>query len=262
MLQASRPPPQKTYQREPAFQVMILGSSGGPREDNVTGALVRSLSTQWQTNSLVAVDGGTLLGGIIRCLELSDHEPAKFTEEGSDRPARDGVRMRNGAFEGLTLPHKAAESNGAWIFRHLVQSVLVTHAHLDHCSALALNTPLIESEMGPKVIGALPSVIAALKDYIFNDVVWPNLSDEDDGAGLVTYQRLTDGGNPMLGRGIGKGYVESCKGIMAKAMSISHGKSRRKYNPDTDKFERLPQGQSAREGKQGEECVPLPSPSQ
>ncbi|KAI5284894.1 3',5'-cyclic-nucleotide phosphodiesterase pde1 [Ascosphaera aggregata] len=254
MLQAKRPPPSKKYEEPPAFQVIILqlvwrcpltsstqGSSGGPREDNVTGGLVRSLSTNWETNSVVAVDGGTLLGGIIRCLELSETKPAKFRDGKNEK---DGVQMVNGAFEGLTLPHKAAESNGAWIFRHLIQTVLVTHAHLDHCSALAMNTPLIETETGPKVIGALPSVIAALKDYIFNDVIWPNLSDEDEGAGLITYQRLSDGGNPMLGRGTGRGYVESCSGIVTKAMSISHGKSKRKYNPDTDKFERLPQNKS------------------
>lgn len=207
--------------------------------------LVRSLSTNWQNNSLVAVDAGTMLGGIIRCLELSETKDIDYKGE------NDGVQMTNGAFEGLRLPHKAAESNGAFIFRHLIQSVLVTHAHLDHCSALAMNSPLIETETAPKTISALPSVIAALKSYIFNGVIWPNLSDEDEGAGLLTYQRLSDGGNPMLGKGIGKGYVESAKGIMTKAMSISHGKSKQKYNPDTDKFERLEQHPPGRVPKQG-----------
>ncbi|KZZ91001.1 low-affinity cAMP phosphodiesterase [Ascosphaera apis ARSEF 7405] len=245
MLQAHKPPGAETYKKSPAFQIMILGCSGGPREDNVTGVLVRSLSTNWQNNSLVAVDAGTMLGGIIRCLELSETKDIDYKGE------NDGVQMTNGAFEGLRLPHKAAESNGAFIFRHLIQSVLVTHAHLDHCSALAMNSPLIETETAPKTISALPSVIAALKSYIFNGVIWPNLSDEDEGAGLLTYQRLSDGGNPMLGKGIGKGYVESAKGIMTKAMSISHGKSKQKYNPDTDKFERLEQHPPGRVPKQG-----------
>ncbi|KAI5301701.1 3',5'-cyclic-nucleotide phosphodiesterase pde1, partial [Ascosphaera pollenicola] len=235
MLRAQKPPSAITYKESPAFQVMLLGCSGGPREDNVTGLLVRSLATNWQDNSLVAVDAGTMLGGIIRCLELSDTKPIDYNGD------NDGVQMLNGAFEGLKLPYKAAESNGAFIFRRLIQSVLVTHAHLDHCSALALNSPLIETETAPKTISALPSVIAALKSYIFNGIIWPNLSDEDEGAGLLTYQRLSDGGNPMLGRGIGRGYVESCKGIMTKAVSISHGKSKQEYNPDTDKFERLAQ---------------------
>jgi cAMP phosphodiesterase len=37
---------------------------------------------------------------------------------------------------------------------------------------------------------ALPSVLSALKNHMFNDVIWPNLSDEDGGAGLLTYSRI------------------------------------------------------------------------
>ncbi|KAI5294384.1 3',5'-cyclic-nucleotide phosphodiesterase pde1, partial [Ascosphaera atra] len=205
MLQASRPPARKKYEEPAAFQVIQLGSSGGPREDNVTGMLIRSTSTSWENDTLVAVDAGTLLGGIIRALELSSTRPLNETQPAPGRERPDKIEMTNGAFEGLRLPHESAESNGAFIFRHLIQSVLITHAHLDHCSALAINSPLVEAETAPKTVSALPSVVAALKDYIFNGISWPNLSDEDGGAGLLTYQRLADGGNPMLGKGLGKG---------------------------------------------------------
>ncbi|KMU72080.1 hypothetical protein CISG_00389 [Coccidioides immitis RMSCC 3703] len=52
-----------------AFQVIILGSSGGPCEDDVTGLLVRSTATNWNKNSVVAVDAGILMSGIGRILE-------------------------------------------------------------------------------------------------------------------------------------------------------------------------------------------------
>jgi hypothetical protein len=32
-----------------------------------------------------------------------------------------------------------------------------------------------------------------------SQIIWPNLSDENNGAGLVTYMRLVDGGSPAIG---------------------------------------------------------------
>jgi cAMP phosphodiesterase len=69
----------------------------------------------------------------------------------------------------------------------------------------------------------LPSTIEAFKNHIFNNVIWPNLSDENNGAGLVTYMRLVEGGSPALGAGDGKGYVEVCEGLSVKTWSVSHG---------------------------------------
>lgn len=58
---------------------------------------------------------------------------------------------------------------------------------------------------------------------MFNDIIWPNLTDEDGGVGFVTIQRLPPGGNQLVGEGSGKGYIEVCDGLCVKGMKISHG---------------------------------------
>ncbi|PYH95430.1 hypothetical protein BO71DRAFT_323122 [Aspergillus ellipticus CBS 707.79] len=196
------------------LQVIVLGPTGGPREDRVTGLLVRSTSTEWSSNSVVAVDAGTLLCGIIDTLEPCDNYQELST---------------HGPFAGLHLPHNNASANATHFFRHIIGAVLITHPHLDHLSAFAINTPVLEAGSGAKALAALPSVVAAIKTHVFNDVIWPNLSDEDGGAGLVTYQRLVEGGNPMMGRGDEKGYTRVCEGLLAMCIGVSHGHCKQRF---------------------------------
>ena len=189
------------------------GPAGGPFEDNVTGILARSTSTSWSLNTLVAVDAGTLLAGIFRLLQR--HETVQ----------RNGkYAATDGPFVGLNLPYKSPRENAGYIFRELLGTILVTHPHLDHLSGLAINTPMLEGGNGPKALAALPSTLAAIKSHLFNDIIWPNMSDEDGGAGLLTYQRLVEGGNPRFGRGGAQGYVQACHGLLTKCLGVSHGR--------------------------------------
>ncbi|EAL90820.2 hypothetical protein KXW98_006607 [Aspergillus fumigatus] len=211
-----------------AFQVIVLGPTGGPREDSLTGLLVRSTSTNWSTNSVIAVDAGTLVSGIIHTLEQYNAE------------LRDGSYMMNeGPFAGLRMPYKSAQANAAHIFRDIIGAVLITHAHLDHLSGLAINTPMLEAGNGPKPLAALPSIVAAIKNHMLNDVIWPNLSDEDGGAGLLTYQRLVEGGNPRFGRGDAKGYIRACDGLLARCLGVSHGRCRQRFHPESGTHHRV-----------------------
>ncbi|PWY92035.1 hypothetical protein BO70DRAFT_357185 [Aspergillus heteromorphus CBS 117.55] len=203
----------------PGLQVIVLGPTGGPREDRVTGLLVRSTSTKWSSNSVVAVDAGTLLCGIIHTLEPCDNNQEVSTQ---------------GPFAGLQLPHNNAPANATHVFRNIIGAVLITHPHLDHLSAFAINTPVLEAGSGAKALAALPSVVAAIKTHVFNDVIWPNLSDEDGGAGLVTYQRLVEGGNPMMGRGDEKGYTRVCEGLLAMCLGVSHGHCKQRFIAEND----------------------------
>lgn len=189
---------------------------------------MRSTSTEWSKGSVVAVDAGTLLAGIIRTLE----QHIISTKDGK-------ALMKDGPFVGLDLPHATAQANAAYIFREIIGAVLITHPHLDHLSGLAINTPMLEAGNGPKTLAALPSVISAIKNHMFNDIIWPNLSDEDGGAGLVTYQRLVEGGNPRFGRGESRGYVRACEGLVTKCVSISHGRCKQRYNPETGRHHRV-----------------------
>jgi hypothetical protein len=183
---------------------------------------------------VVAVDAGTLLAGIIRTLEPY----ITGTKNGK------GL-MKEGPFVGLDLPNITAQANAAYIFREIIGAVFITHPHLDHLAGLAINTPLVEAGNGPKTVAALPSVISAIKNHMFNDIIWPNLSDEDGGAGLVTYQRLVEGGNPRFGQGDSRGYVRACEALVTKCISVSHGRCRQQYHPETGRHHRVGSAVSA-----------------
>ncbi|KAJ5167295.1 uncharacterized protein N7482_006076 [Penicillium canariense] len=213
---------------KPAFQVIVLGPNGGPREDRVTGLLVRSTSMNWSAGSVVAVDAGTLLAGIIRLLK-------RFLPDSKD----DNGVMTEGPFKGLELPFETAEANAAHFFREIIGAVLITHPHLDHISGLAINTPILEAGSGPKPVAALPSVLSAIKNHLFNDIIWPNLSDEDGGAGLLTYQRLVEGGNSRFGSGESRGYVRACNGLLTKCLAVSHGRCKQRYPPESAAHHRI-----------------------
>lgn len=182
----------------------------------------------------MAVDAGTLVAGIIRALDrhMSDRK------DGDGRCDFKGTVMKEGPFVGLELPNETAQANAAHIFRDIIGAILITHPHLDHVSGLAMNTPLVEAGSGPKTVSALPSTIAALKNHVFNDITWPNLSDENGGAGLVTYQRLSEGGNPRFGRGDSRGYVKAGEGLVTKCLGVSHGRCRQRYHPESGKHHR------------------------
>ncbi|KAE8349410.1 cAMP phosphodiesterases class-II-domain-containing protein [Aspergillus coremiiformis] len=202
------------------LQVIVLGPTGGPREDRVTGLLVRSTSTRWKPDTVVAVDAGTLLSGIIHILETHND--------------MDEMIVQTGPFTEMSLPFQTAPANAAHILREMIGPILVTHPHLDHFSGFAMNSPILEATNGPKTVAALPSVISAIKTHIFNEVIWPNLSDEDGGAGLITYQRLHEGGNPRMGREEMRGYTRACEGLYYRCFSVSHGCTKRHYAPETE----------------------------
>ena len=131
--------------------------------------------------------------------------------------------LDSGPFAGLTLPHETSRANALHVVRECVSTYLITHPHLDHISAFAINTAAFHNTSRPKRLAAMPSTVNAIKAHIFNNVIWPNLTDEDGGVGFVTIQRLTEGGNLAVGEGSGKGYIEVCDGLCVKGMKISHG---------------------------------------
>jgi ribonuclease BN (tRNA processing enzyme) len=58
-----------------------------------------------------------------------------------------------------------------------VDSVLLTHSHLDHVAALPLMVDSVAAQRrSPLNIYALAGTIAALKAHIFNDVIWPDFT--------------------------------------------------------------------------------------
>lgn len=174
---------------------------------------MRSLAEDWRKGSVLAVDAGTHLSSISRIIEQYLPDRKKVDEK---------FFLTSGPFSGLELPHISAKANAGHIAKAIVDTYLITHPHLDHISGLVVNTAALPG-VRPKRIAALPSTISAFKNHIFNNVIWPNLSDENDGAGLVTYMRLVEGGSAALGSAGSRGYVEICEGLSIKTWSVSHG---------------------------------------
>ncbi|RFU79137.1 cyclic-amp phosphodiesterase, class-ii [Trichoderma arundinaceum] len=230
----------------PALQVIILGSGGGPQESNTTAFLVRSVPLNWRKGSIVAVDGGVHLSAITRLIEEALPDSPPPTPTPSSVPARQ--ILTTGPFAGLELPFTTAAANAAHVTRTLVDTYLITHPHLDHISAFVINTAGLPGTR-PKKLAGLPGTIKALKDHIFNNVIWPNLSDENNGAGLLTYLRLVEGGSPALG----EGYLEVCDGLLVKTWSVSHGHCMEKHTHRGSFCNPVP----TRHGSQDGSSIPL-----
>ena len=178
---------------------------------------MRSVASGWAKGSVVAVDAGVHLSAIKTILE--ETQPATLGQP--DGPALPHT-LATGPFAGLTVSNVTADANATHIHKDLIEAYLLTHPHLDHIAGFVINTAGLPGTR-PKRVAGLPSTITALKTHVFNNVIWPNLSDENNGAGLVTYMRLVEGGSPALGEGEGKGYLEICGGLSVKIMSVSHG---------------------------------------
>ncbi|KAF1347384.1 hypothetical protein EJ07DRAFT_169721 [Lizonia empirigonia] len=219
----------KTYEWADG-KVICLGAGGGPTEDNVTGFLVRSTATKWSKNSVLAVDAGSHLAAITRILEqhfplvseprpqsppkvdsihggrarTNDEETSPTTQlipmsddSGAETPLSDDEMP----LEITTLLDGVARANALHVVREHVSTYLITHPHLDHLSGFVVNTAAFHNTSRPKRLAALPFTVQAIKTHIFNNIIWPNLTDEDGGVGLVSFQRLAEGGNIALGQG-------------------------------------------------------------
>ena len=77
-----------------------------------------------------------------------------------------------------------------------VQDVFLTHSHLDHVACLPLMVDTIAAaRVGqPLRVHALPHTLAALRQHIFNDVIWPDFSRLPSAESpLVTFHPLEVG---------------------------------------------------------------------
>lgn len=219
----------------------MQGAGGGPIEDNVAGLLVRSTSTNWAKGSILGVDPGKHLAAIIRIIE--EHLPNIVTQQNPGRthseyiytsdptfslaePDRSRRFLSTGPFATLELPHVSPKANGAYIIRDLISTHLISHPHLDHIAGLILNTAGFYERANPKRLAALPSALDALRDHIFNDIIWPDLSSE---AGLVSYMPLADANTHEWDVNENVEYTEISKGLSVRCWSVSHGSCKKRH---------------------------------
>ncbi|KAG5365682.1 3',5'-cyclic-nucleotide phosphodiesterase [Yarrowia sp. B02] len=182
------------------FQVVVLGSSGGPIDRGTCSYLVRGSpgGEPVQQEAFIAVDAGCFLAGIINVLEkqvlLSPQEYQHELLAESIRPNQASQRSWNVAyppFDASSLPYGGPTANAAHILS-LVSTICITHPHLDHISGVIMNSAAFSPQQTKRLAG-LPRVIQALKDHVFNGVIWPNLTNEGvDAVHLVQLLRLSE----------------------------------------------------------------------
>lgn len=140
-----------------AFRLIVLGATGGPCENNLSGYFITPLTL----DEGIVLDAGSLLGA----LRLS---------------------YAKGAFHDFTFRDPALEPP-LEILRNKVKAYLLSHSHLDHLLGLTINS---QCDTAKPIFGTDPT-INALRDHIFNHIIWPNYGNEGASPiGQYHYTRL------------------------------------------------------------------------
>lgn len=177
-----------------SFDVTFLGASGGPVEGSNCAVLIKPRLITYQDiigagllDQVVCVDAGS---GLFLLSEAIYADCASRSCAGcscSDSGSR-LLRLYNNSqpllhyikapishpFAGLLpqfLPFKHAND-----VLSQVRSYLVTHPHLDHINALAINSAGFTKDH-PRVVYGSDQTVEALHKHIFNGVIWPRMDN-------------------------------------------------------------------------------------
>lgn len=137
------------------FKVVVLGNDGGPRENNISGYLIASKTS----NNFVALDAGSLLNGIYHA-------------------------NKKNSFKDININCISALGIEIEILQNHIKGYLISHAHLDHIAGLVLNSTADKK----KSIFGIDSTINFIRDHIFNWQIWPNFGSEGKKPILNQYQ--------------------------------------------------------------------------
>ena len=59
-----------------------------------------------------------------------------------------------------------------------IRNIVITHVHIDHIASLPIFLAEAFTELiAPITVYALPEVVSALRDFVFNDQIWPNFEN-------------------------------------------------------------------------------------
>jgi 3',5'-cyclic-nucleotide phosphodiesterase len=157
---ACRRPPPPPPPESGRFTVIVLGAGGGLYEGDLTAFLLAPAGS----TDFVALDAGTILSGLRRA-----HE--------------------RGSLRGLEDPLHPEGVEGEVLRRH-IRGYLLSHPHLDHVGGLVIGSP--EDEKKP--IFGLDPTLDAVRDHLFNGVIWAPMGSEGKGAmGRYPFTRLRPG---------------------------------------------------------------------
>ncbi|KAH9981463.1 cAMP phosphodiesterases class-II-domain-containing protein [Lactifluus volemus] len=137
----------------PTFDLVVVGSGGGPYETNLSSYLFKPCDARWG-DGMIALEAGSGIGTLHQLLS-KDH--ALFNLFGN-------------------CPR--------------VKCFLISHAHLDHVNGLVLSAGSLH---GPRKRVCAPLHTLKILETIFSDRIWPNLAswDADDAAHKLLYDPIT-----------------------------------------------------------------------
>ncbi|SCU95586.1 LADA_0G16380g1_1 [Lachancea dasiensis] len=170
-----------------SFEISILGACGGPLDGCNQGFLLSEAGTH-EEKHYMCVDAGSGLRQIADMMDKSctntrqanldcREDMVQSLYERTQEPLHKFVDARCQVIRGLGSIPKT-DSNETTMTRALrllnnIGDYFITHPHLDHVAALAINSPAFS---GPeKTVWGLPATTEAIQKHIFNDIVWPNL---------------------------------------------------------------------------------------
>lgn len=151
-----------------SFRLVVLGAAGGPVDRHTSAYLVSAGHSTWRKGCAVAIDAGTLVSGLKDLYSQPD--------------------ANKGDFLPPIAKDKSAHEASWDVLEYYISAVYLTHPHFDHIAGLVINSAGL-SHLRPMRIAGLPSTLHALRTHVFNNVVWPNLTD-DFGCGTLTLDYL------------------------------------------------------------------------
>ncbi|KAG1759408.1 cyclic-AMP phosphodiesterase [Suillus occidentalis] len=134
-----------------AFEMVVVGSGGGPDETNLSGYLLKPHNASWK-DGIIALEAGSGLGALRHIMR---RDPYIFRERPTDTPVTPLTVYSN------------------------VKCFLVTHAHLDHISSLVITAGALGG--GKKRIYGSSQALRDL-ETIFSGRVWPRLASNDENS--------------------------------------------------------------------------------
>lgn len=177
-----------------AFDLVVLGSGGGPDETNLSGYLLKPREASWEAG-IIALEAGSGMGALAR---ITRKHPEIFSYQSPDQHVTQEEDDRR---------HYSARD-----IYSMIKCFLITHAHLDHISSLVMSAGSVGG-CRKRVYGSLQT----LRDIevVFNGRVWPNLAswDEQEESSRLLYQSLQPD----------KKYMPISKDISVMMMPVSHG---------------------------------------
>ncbi|EMG46518.1 3',5'-cyclic-nucleotide phosphodiesterase, partial [Candida maltosa Xu316] len=213
-----------------SFEITFLGSSGGPLEGSTCSILLKSVNISYEkileshlTDELLCIDAGSGMGKLTEII----HQESTYQQSSCNLlyyyPDCEPISYYYHPSVTVTSPFKDFTPNRSLqhtqkIYNHLT-NYLITHSHLDHVSALVVNSAGFNKKYSNKIVYGAHCTINALQKHLFNGKIWPNMPSFN----IVDLRYLETNRHSQIGK------------YNISMFDLSHGEfSKLTEDPDTD----------------------------